>query len=34
MHVKYHKKRFFEKEKTFSGNRKTINCFFSMNDSF
>ena len=23
-----------EKEKTFSSNRKTIHCFFSMNDSF
>ena len=28
MHEQYHKKRFFEKEKTFSSNRKTIHCFF------
>ena len=32
-HVKYHKKRLFEEEKTFSSNRKTI-VFFPMNDSF
>ena len=28
MHVQYHKNRLFEKEKTFSSNRKTIHCFF------
>ena len=34
MHVQYHKKRLFEKEKTFSSNRKPTHCFFSMIDSF
>ena len=33
MHIQYHKKRIFEKEKTFSSHHKTIQ-FFSMNDSF
>ena len=28
MHVQYHEKHPFEKEKTFSSNRKTIHCFF------
>ena len=34
MHVQYHKKHLFEKEKTFSSNRKAIHCFLSLNDSF
>ena len=34
MHVECHKKRLFEKEKTFSSNRKITHCFFSMTDSF
>ena len=28
MHIQYHKKNLFEKEKIFSSNRKTIHCFF------
>ena len=28
MHVQYHKKHYFEKEKTLSSNRKTIYCLF------
>ena len=28
MHVYYHKKRFFEKDKTSSSNREIIHCFF------
>ena len=33
MHVRYHKKCLFEKEKIYSSNCKTIHCFFSMNDT-